>query len=124
MKQFDELRTLLETHNIPDDAFRLVAEIEADFCEAEEEVKDLTKQLKDSESELLDSEIKIDKLEDEIRALEDEKDDGEDKEKLLAFFADHSNWEGNTFTPQDRTFSIWSPDEMADKVLRGVKITA
>jgi len=124
MKQFDELRTLLDAHKVPDDAFRLLAEIETDYVEGVIEIKELSKQVENLEEEVEDFKCENESLEDDFRKQEEAIELAEDQQKLLAVFADHANWDGNTFTPQDRTFSIWSPDEMADKVLRGVKITA
>lgn len=124
-KQFDELRTLLDAHNVPDDAFRLLSEIETEYNESEEMLKEAQSDAKDFEDKVEDLKRDNQSLEDYIHSLEEaeELELGEAQQKLLAVFADHHNWDGNTFTPQDRTFSIWSPDEMADKVLRGVKIT-
>lgn len=124
MKQFDELRTILDNINAPDEAMRLLNEIESDYNEGEEMLKELRSDAKDLEDEVEDLKREVISLEDDIRSMEEAEELGDDQQKLLACFADHSNWDGNTFTPQDRTFSIWSPDEMADKVLRGVKITA
>jgi len=36
MKQFDELRTVMFAHNVPDDAFRLLSEIEAKWQNTEQ----------------------------------------------------------------------------------------
>lgn len=124
MKEFNELRTILDNINAPDEAVRLLNEIESDWKEGEVMLKEATSRIEELEddAEGMYPKSEYDALVDQIEELEGE--NIEQKDKLLVALADHSNWDGNTFTPQDRTFSIWSPDEMADKVLRGVKITA
>ena len=43
----------------------------------------------------------------------------ENKDVLLKAFADHRNWDGNTFLPPEAKFAISAPDQLADRVLNG-----
>jgi len=119
MKEFNELRTILDNINAPDEALRLLSEIEGDWKEGEVMLKDANSRVEELEDDIegMYTSSEYAELEEQIEELE--KGNAPHKDVLLEAMADSRNWNGNTFLPPEAKFAIWSPDQLANKVLRG-----
>lgn len=114
MKQFDELETLIVGRcgdkNLEQQMLALLGEIEIDYKKLQTKNEKLDEKIDALEKEVKDFVAEIEELTGE---------NVENKDVLLKAFADHRNWDGNTFLPPEAKFAISAPDQLADRVLNG-----